>query len=353
MQTFIEQLRQYKTQIDSSVDNYVASQGKVENGLYADNVRDAYFDILKRGGKRIRGALVIVGYEMLGGKERSAITEAALAVELMHAYILVIDDIQDRSDVRRSGPTVHRKLENLSKNQGWKGEHGHSGEALALNAALIGAHSAQNVFASLSFDSELRLKAMIRMNQAMIMTAHGQTDDIVNEIAQEVTESDVERALTRKTAHYTILNPLQVGMTLAGANDQELESINNYAIAVGKAFQISDDLLIFEDFKDKDPAGDIKEGKMTVITHFALENADDNEAAFLRSQLGNQAVTAEEFERCREVLRRSGAEEYARSILRRSSEQAISEAKQFSSEWGSDQVEFLQSIAEYLVSRKS
>jgi geranylgeranyl diphosphate synthase type I len=191
------------------------------------------------------------------------------------------------------------------------------------------------------------------MNQAMIMTAHGQTDDIVNEIAQEVTESDVERALTRKTAHYTILNPLQVGMTLAGANDQELESINNYAIAVGKAFQISDDLLIFEDFKDKDPAGDIKEGKMTVITHFALENADDNEAAFLRSQLGNQAVTAEEFERCREVLRRSGAEEYARSILRRSSEQAISEAKQFSSEWGSDQVEFLQSIAEYLVSRKS
>ena len=80
---------------------------------------------------------------MCGGVEKEMISKAACAIEMMHVYVLIIDDIQDRSELRRGGPTAHKMLETAHGVHKWHGSAEHTGVALALNAALLGSHGAQ------------------------------------------------------------------------------------------------------------------------------------------------------------------------------------------------------------------
>src|SRR3954451_923194 len=73
------------------------------------DVAAALRDYLLRGGKRLRGALVVLGHQA-GGGAREAALDASLGVELLHAYLLIHDDFMDQDDVRRGGPTMHRAL---------------------------------------------------------------------------------------------------------------------------------------------------------------------------------------------------------------------------------------------------
>src|SRR5256886_8121503 len=73
------------------------------------DVAAALRDYLLRGGKRLRGALLLVGHEAAGGRREDAL-DASLGVELLHAYLLIHDDFMDQDDVRRGGPTLHRAL---------------------------------------------------------------------------------------------------------------------------------------------------------------------------------------------------------------------------------------------------
>src|SRR5690606_17468007 len=88
----------------------------------AEAETEVFLDILARGGKRIRGGLVMVGYEMCGGANRKMIVQAARAIEMLHAYMLMIDDIQDRSALRRGKPSAHKMIESYVKTRGLKGD---------------------------------------------------------------------------------------------------------------------------------------------------------------------------------------------------------------------------------------
>src|SRR5687767_5538121 len=94
-------LAEYKKAIDADIAQYAAYLRGSTETQYGQKVLEAevevFLDLLARGGKRIRGALVMAGYEMCGGTNRAMITQAARAIEMLHIYILIIDDIQDRS----------------------------------------------------------------------------------------------------------------------------------------------------------------------------------------------------------------------------------------------------------------
>ncbi len=101
-------LKNYKQIIDEDIAAYAKQVQATTLRQYGANARlevDAYLDILQRGGKRIRGALTILGYEMSGGADKTMILQAARAIEMIHAYILIIDDFQDRSVMRRANNT--------------------------------------------------------------------------------------------------------------------------------------------------------------------------------------------------------------------------------------------------------
>ena len=106
---FNKQLQHYKRLIDADIEAFAAAytdRVRLQYGAAAAYPVGAYANILQRGGKRVRGALTMVGYEMSGGTDQKMIIEAARAIEMFHAHMLVIDDIQDRSSIRRGGATA-------------------------------------------------------------------------------------------------------------------------------------------------------------------------------------------------------------------------------------------------------
>jgi geranylgeranyl diphosphate synthase type I len=353
------QLADYKRLIDADIAIYgahVATSTRQQYGDYAADVTDVFLDVLGRGGKRIRGALVMAGYEMCGGTDRQMITRAATAIEMVNAYTLMIDDIQDRSAVRRGKTTGHEMLAAYHRDHNFRGDAGHAGVSLALNAALAGGHAANMLLAGLSVDAELRVKTMGIVSHALIVTAHGQTLDIINELTDVPRREDIEHVLEWKTAFYTFLNPLCVGMVLAGAGCEDTDAIRGYALATGRAFQVVDDIIgIYGNDQQtgKSALDDLREGKQTVLTDHALSHASPEDAAFLRSCLGSKALTATDFERCKQILTDSGARAAAETLVARYVAEAIDSLGQGPGRWKSGQVAFLRGLSQMLLARMS
>lgn len=354
---FKKQLANYKLAIDTDIASYSEQVKHSTLPQYGANARistDAFLDFLQSGGKRIRGSLVLVGYQMLGGHDQKMAMQAARAIEMLNTYILIIDDIQDRSESRRGGPTVHVSLADYHQKHHLGGDAAHFGVSIALNAALTGAHAAQMLLANLPVDESLRIKVMSIVNRTMVVTAHGQTSDIMNEVSDQVTNEDIDRVLEWKTAHYTFLNPLHVGMVLAGADCGATDAITDYAMHAGRAFQISDDILgIFSSEMEsgKSPMDDIREGKQTLLTSYALEHASQADQNFLIQMLGKSDLSPVEFKRCQDILISSGALANAQKQARQhviAAERCLDGLPQ---DWDKQSLDFLRGLAAYLLVR--
>ncbi len=258
--------------------------------------------------------------------------------------------------MRRGGPSAHAQIADYHRQQHLSGDADHFGVALALNAMGIGNHAAQVIVANLNVDEELRLKAISILNQAIIVTAHGQTNDIMNEVKSNTTMQDIDNVLEWKTAYYTFLNPLTFGMVLAGADCSATDAVREYSLKAGRAFQITDDILgIFgEEFESgKSPYDDIKEGKRTILILHALENTSSANKNFLIQMLGNQNLNQAEFKRCRDILVESGSLAYAKAEAEKCVKQAVDSLKSQKVDWQPEGVAFLTGLAELLINRKS
>lgn len=354
---FKRKLKDYKNAIDKDIATYAKYVQQTTLQLYGADVRrevDTFLSILGRGGKRIRGGLVILGYEMSGGQDRKMIVQVARAIEMLHAYVLIIDDIQDQSALRRGGPTAHVMLADYHRQQHLAGSADHFGMSVALNAALGGAHAAQIILANINADEDLRLKVLSIVNRTMLITAHGQTSDIMNEVNTEATQDDIEHVLEWKTAQYSFLNPLHVGMVLAGGDCAATDAITPYAVHTGKAFQITDDILgIFgsEAASGKSPYTDIRQGKRTLLTVYALEHAESSDKNFLIQMLGNQQLSPAEFKRCQDIFVESGALAHARQAAKTHVESALEALNHEKTRWPQENREFLRGMANYLLTR--
>lgn len=354
---FLLKLAEYKKLIDEDIEQYAKQVKKTTLQKYGTSARleiDAFLEILGRGGKRIRGALTMLGYEMSGGKDEEMIIQTARALEMIHAYILIIDDIQDRSVMRRGDKTAHLKLAEYHQNNELAGSSEHFGVSIALDSALSGMHAAQMILANLNIEEDLRLKVISIINLTMTVTAHGQTNDIMNEVVADVTQEDLDRVLRWKTAHYTFLNPLHVGMVLAGADCHATDAITDYAINTGMAFQITDDIIgVFgsEQETGKSPMDDIKEGKRTVLAMYALNNSSSADKNFLIQMLGNENLTPAEFQRLKDIFIDTGAFENASESARNYVGKALESLEKESKRWSIEGVEFLIDMAKYILKR--
>ncbi len=356
---FNKKLAQYKDLIDADIKLYTKTIQKSILQKYGASSRiatDAFLEILGRGGKRIRGSLVMAGYEMMGGTNQKMIIEASRAIEMIHAYILIMDDIQDNSSVRRGGPTAHIALADYHRRHYLSGDANHFGVSQALNAMGIGNHASQVIVLNLDVDEDLRIKASSILNQAMITTAYGQTNDIMNEVKADVGLTDINNVLEWKTAYYTFLNPLTFGMVLAGADCRATDAVRDYCLNAGRAFQITDDILgIFGSELEvgKNPMDDIKEGKRTLLTIYALEYADKADQNFLIQMLGNQDLTMAEFDRCKKIITESGSLKHAQNEAIECIGKAIRSIQDQKISWRQEGVDFLIGLVSALANRRA
>lgn len=240
-----------------------ASQG----GEHLEAIRAAVVSLVERGGKRVRAALVALGYSGSSGAPLDDALEATLgaqiAMELLQAYLLIHDDWIDQDDVRRGGPTAHVAL---AAAYGTKA----LGDACAVLAGDYASSLAQRAFLECHVPPErlvVAARAFAKMQERVVL---GQGMDVLAVLRQEPLgeRAAVEAVHEYKTASYTVTGPLVVGAALAGAEDSLLEQLSAFGRLAGIAFQLRDDLLgTFGDaaVTGKEALSDLRHGKRTAL----------------------------------------------------------------------------------------
>lgn len=228
---------------------------------------DLMLDYPLRGGKALRPALCLAACRANGGHEEAVLRTAAV-LELYHNAFLVHDDVEDGSEKRRGEPTLHR-LHGvpIAVNVG-DGMLALTMEPLLDNIERIGLGRALKI-----------LRVVARMARE---SAEGQMQELGWVRSANWTPDDRRyvRMVYKKTTWYTFLAPVLVGAIAAGAAEPTLRALARFATPLGIAFQIQDDVLnlVAEEARyGKEIAGDLWEGKHTLILIHAVRSAPDSE----------------------------------------------------------------------------
>jgi geranylgeranyl diphosphate synthase, type I len=277
---------------------------------------------LVSGGKRLRPAFCYWGWRAAGGDDVPGIVEAASAFELFQAAALLHDDVMDDSDTRRGRPAAHRRMAALHSQHGWIGDGERFGTAAAMLAGDLCLAWSDELLTHCGLPAAdvARARPMFELMRTQLMG--GQYLDVLEQVLPEGqgggTTERARRVIQYKSAKYSIEHPLLIGGLLAGAGPGLLASYSAYALPLGEAFQLRDDVLgVYGDPEQTGkPAGDdLLEGKRTVLVAEALAAADPGQAATLRRGLGDRGLGLSGVGELREVIIRTGAVDRVEALV--------------------------------------
>ena len=359
VQYFLDRLKQHKEMIDKFLREYFRELKATTPYTRYSTMNDVerLEEFLLRGGKRLRGAMVLEAYKMVTGGIDDRILKVAASIELLHASTLVHDDIMDESETRRGGPTLHKIHEEeyekfASKEKRGKGRYGISlaildgNELFSLSLELL---------QSSGFDDTVINRAISLWNETYRILNIGQRSDIRMEegFMEEVPSiMDYWEMVERKTARMFEL-AIHLGLLFGGATEDQIEELTKYASLLGKAFQLYDDILgVFGDpaKTGKSNEDDIREGKMTYLVITALESATEEEKKILREILGNRDASSEEINKVRKILRRYSLEK-AKKKCRELVEGALKHLEKIKMGDSSSKM-FFKGLATFIISRE-
>lgn len=279
------------------------------------------------GGKRVRAVLLWWGYELAGGEDRRAIAAAAGSVELLHAAALVHDDIIDESETRRGRPAVHALFRDAHTRTGMAGDaHLYGTSAgiiagdlcLALSEELFDSAGFANSPAARSAHAALRRDVMLgQFLDVELQAAH---------IPREELRTRADEVLTHKTAQYTVVQPLVLGGSLAGAEPGLLTALADFGLPLGRAFQMRDDVLgVYGDpaVTGKPAGDDLVQGKRTILVAEVLDRADPDDAEWFEGRLGHADLTADDLERMTAIMTACGAAQAFEDLIEAETARAL------------------------------
>jgi len=272
------------------------------------NLYDPIRYMLGSEGKRIRPALVLIACNVFSDSVEKAIYPA-LAVEVFHNFTLMHDDIMDQSVMRRNKPSVHvRWNPNVAIL---------SGDAMLIKA-----------FELLSYSPSESLPQILALfNKTALKVCEGQQFDMDFEQSMEVSIEQYLRMIELKTA-VLLAAALKVGAITGGAGDKDAETLYDYGLNLGIAFQLQDDLLdVYADqhLFGKMTGNDIVSNKKTALLIQALQISKGSLRADLLHWLKNTKANREEkISHIREIYDAIGVEELTRKQIRYYHELALS-----------------------------
>jgi geranylgeranyl diphosphate synthase type I len=258
---------------------------------------------LASGGKRLRPAFCTWGAIGAGADPNSDVLfDVCAALELLHSFALIHDDVMDGSATRRGQPAVHAAFEAAHSRNGWRGESRRTGEGLAV---LVG----DLAFVLADVLLELVPRQVRRLWQEMrLELVAGQWVDVM---ATARGDRDLDRArwVARfKSGRYTVERPLHLGAAIADRSDL-IPAYSRVGEPLGQAFQLRDDVLgVFgESVVTGKPVGDdLREGKPTPLVAIATARATDRDRELLL-QLGSDELTADDVVELQALFVRTGA----------------------------------------------
>lgn len=301
-------------------------------------------DYPARPAKGMRPFLCLTSCKAAGGPEESALLTAA-CIELFQHWILIHDDIEDASELRRGGPSLHRKYnEALALNAG-DALHARMWGALLSNKENLGAETA--------------LRIMQEFSTMVNETTEGQHMELgwVSAGRWDLSEGDYYAMCTKKTSWYTVASPCRLGAIVAGASEDTLAALKEFGLKLGVAFQIQDDVLnLFGDEQKygKAKSDDILEGKRTLILLRLLSRSPPRERKRLISIMSKPRgrKTESDVSYVISKIKERGAVDYARKKALRLMGEAVNILGRI--EWRGDarSAELLGSFARFAVERE-
>jgi geranylgeranyl diphosphate synthase type I len=308
--------------LNASVTNFVAARSHELVALDPDlqPVVAEIAALIAAGGKRLRPAFVYWGARAGGLAHDPDVVTIGAAVEMLHTFALLHDDVMDRADTRRGRPAAARSLAWQHARDGLNGD----GDRFGTNAAILAGDLAF-VWADELFDQPrlepsrlARARAAFHALRAEVMA--GQYLDLRLAALPIADEERARRVALLKSGRYTVTRPLQVGLALAGNDDPQLaRQLTRFGDAVGVAFQMRDDILgVFGDAVEtgKSCSDDLREGKRTVLVVRALALLDGADRRELERCLGTEKVDGASIERGRELIAASGSLASVEALVR-------------------------------------
>ena len=226
MKSALEILEEYKGEVEAELERHLPRDGDPHE-FYA-----SVWDLIDRGGKRIRPALAFLASECVGGKREDALGAAA-AVELLHNMTLVHDDIEDQSDLRRGKPCIHKIY----------------GTPTAINAGDAMLIKVFEIANSSHIPQERCQRLVSQVAKRAYAITWGQAFEFHMWNRKEFTEDEVIRLLRNKTGALTALST-EAGAISGGGSDEQIKLLGEFGETIGIGFQLIDDAL--------NVAGDVK-----------------------------------------------------------------------------------------------
>ena len=270
-----------------------------------DNLAEASVYLTRAGGKMLRPSLTLITAEAVGGKRDNALKSAA-AIELIHTFSLIHDDIMDQDDMRRGMPSVHKV---------W-------GDDVAILAGdTLFSKAFEIIIGTEGTSSEQNNRALATVADACVKICEGQALDMGFEDRFDVTQDEYMEMIFKKTGAL-IAAATKAGAIMGGASDEVIDAMYEYGRLIGLAFQIQDDYLDLasdEETLGKPIGSDIGKGKMTII---AIRGLIDDESGRLLEILKAENNSQSEIDEAIDILTNCGAIEYARNLAQESVVQA-------------------------------
>jgi len=341
----MEILSEIKPLIDKKIEELLPKKG-IPQVLY-----DGCWKYLEYGGKRHRPVIIALSCEALGGKIEDTVPAGA-ALEMAHTFFLIHDDIEDYSEVRRGSPCLHITY----------------GVPHAINMGDYVHMKVYEVILSGKkiWEPEKTIKILDLFAEMFRITGEGQAMEI-DQRDKDLSKTTMEWYKTmslKKTGYYSGGSPCAIGAVIAGGSDEQIKALKEFGFAIGIAFQIQDDILNItmseEEVKvapgtagggyGKDFAGDIKEGKRTLLVIHAFEHADKKERETMYRLLGKKDVTFEEKKKMIEIMKRHGSIEYAKNYAQNMVKKAVENIRKTIPE--TEGRRKLESLAQFFIGRK-
>lgn len=321
-----EYLQKISEELDAPMQKYIETEEPAD-------LIEATRQYPYNGGKRMRPAMAIACCGAVGG-DRSKAVPLAVAVEYIHNFTLVHDDLMDGDETRRGLPTIHVK-------------YGMPTAVLAGDALFA---KAFQIIADLDVPDKAMRGVLKYVTKAVWDLARGQQMDISNE-GRIVTEEVYIETIRLKTA-VLFAAAAAGGAIVGGADKKTVEAINEYAVDLGLGFQMYDDYLgIAGDSSKtgKSVGNDIRKGKCTVMVTHAVKNIKDlKDLEEFKGILGKVDASEDEIHRALKILEDAGSIEYALNTAQERVETAISKIR-FLPE--SEEKAFMIDLARYAIDR--
>ncbi len=322
-----EYLKKMSAELDGPIKSYIGDEEP-------SNLMEASRQYPYAGGKRMRPAMAVACCRAVGGDGSKAIP-LAVAVEYIHNFTLIHDDLMDGDAVRRGMPTIHVG-------------YGMPTAVLAGDALFAKAYQ---IICGLDVPADRMRDALKYVSDAVWDLARGQQMDVNNE-GRIVSEEVYIETIKLKTS-VLFAAAAAGGAVVGGADEKTVKAINEYALDVGLGFQMFDDYLgIAGDpaKTGKSVGNDIRKGKCTcMVTHAIRSIKDPKELEEFKSILGNMDATDEQCARAMQIMRDAGSIDYALGLAKEKIDSAISRIE-FLPE--SEDKDFMVALARFAIDRE-